>query len=427
MSDDRRDTLAAWAATCLGVPAVELREFLGGAGNLGYQVLAPGSETPIAFLRTKLGGEQHDNLGYSLAREGAILRVAAELGFPVAPVIGTHDEPDALLMGFVEGSSRADAAETEVVAPKYLALVARIHASDAGRFPVRQFATLGEAIAGDYAAWLAEAHDLGVLDDPLIALATRVLREHMPGGDGPPSLVHGDVGAGNFLTLHGEVSAVIDWELAHLGDPHEDLAWLWMRGAHAPFGDPQTRFAEYAAASGTHLEQGRLAWHVALVMWKSVLALHGRLRRAVPGELAMVQLIVALTYDVLLAAQLQRVLGGQGERQQLPPEPAISAEANLAQEVLALAPLAPDQRVVLEYLRDSAALGDWLRATLATDCRERLGVEPAALLAHVRDCPSADLPTVADVLAAHAERRALTSPKSVRRIERALTIGLGRP
>lgn len=119
------------------------------------------------------------------------------------------------------------------------------------------------------------------------ALAARVLTERMPSGDGPPSLVHGDVGAGNFLTVDGEVSAMLDWELAHLGDPHEDLAWLWMRGAHSSLGDPFTRFAEYELASGTTIDHDRLAWHLALVMWKSVTAVHGRLRSAVPGDLAM--------------------------------------------------------------------------------------------------------------------------------------------
>ena len=425
MADDRAELLVTWAARCLGVPLVRLHEFLGGAGNMGYRVLLPDSDTPVAFLRTKYGNDGPGSLGYSLHREGVILRTAARLGFPVAPVLGTLEEPDALLMGFVEGDARPDAVAIEAVAPKYLALIARLHAADAADFPVTPRATMADAIAADFAAWCADAVDRGVNDLPLLALAERVLREQMPGGDGPPALVHGDVGAGNFLTLAGEVSAILDWELAHLGDPHEDLAWLWMRGAHTSFGDPQARFAEYEAASGRPLDRARLDWNLALVMWKSLIALHGRLRTAVPGELAMVHLIVALTYDALLAAQLVKVLGGSVQLLHQTPQLMPSIQANLAIELLTIAPLEPDQRVVLEHLRDAAALGDWLRDELARDCRDSLGIAPTDLTVHVQHCPADALLATALVLAHDADRRALTSPKSVRRIDRALTIGLG--
>lgn len=39
------------------------------------------------------------------------------------------------------------------------------------------------------------------------------------------SIVHGDYRLGNFLERDGQITAILDWELVHLGDPHEDLAW----------------------------------------------------------------------------------------------------------------------------------------------------------------------------------------------------------
>ncbi|MDB5577849.1 MAG: hypothetical protein JWR80_3025 [Bradyrhizobium sp.] len=39
------------------------------------------------------------------------------------------------------------------------------------------------------------------------------------------SIVHGDYRLGNFLEIDGDITAILDWELVHLGDPHEDLAW----------------------------------------------------------------------------------------------------------------------------------------------------------------------------------------------------------
>jgi aminoglycoside phosphotransferase (APT) family kinase protein len=426
-SEQRRQNLARWAASCIGVNAVELREFLGGAGNVGYEVIDPGAPGagPVAFLRTKMAVEETSQQGTTLAREGEILRVAAALGFPVADVLGISTEPDALLMSYVDGDARPDADEIERVAPQYLGLVAAVHTSDATRFPVEQHATMRAAILADMGRWKADAVATGVMDEPIVALATRVLQERMPAGEGPPALVHGDVGAGNFLARDGQVTAMLDWELAHLGDPMEDMAWLWMRGAHTSFGDPKRRFAEYEAASGRAIDDDRLAWHVAYVMWKSISALHGRLRSVVPGELAMVQLVVALTYDALLGAQLVRVLGGSLRLLEQTPQPAPSVTANLAEELLHVTDLETDRRVVLEYLRDAAALADWERRELERECTELLEIKADDLVDHIRSCPSDALLAAATVVARAADRAAAASPKSIRRIERAQRIGLG--
>ena len=40
------------------------------------------------------------------------------------------------------------------------------------------------------------------------------------------SIIHGDYRLGNFLEVDGRITSILDWELVHLGDPHEDLAWV---------------------------------------------------------------------------------------------------------------------------------------------------------------------------------------------------------
>src|SRR6201999_3457195 len=70
---------------------------------------------------------------------------------------------------------------------------------------------------------------------PIARAAIRWLRKHPP----PPAqkicVVHGDYRTGNFLhDNQGTIRAVLDWEMAHLGDPLEDLGWaldpLWSHG-----------------------------------------------------------------------------------------------------------------------------------------------------------------------------------------------------
>lgn len=42
------------------------------------------------------------------------------------------------------------------------------------------------------------------------------------------SLIHGDYRLGNFLEVDGRITSILDWELVHPGDPHEDLGWAFL-------------------------------------------------------------------------------------------------------------------------------------------------------------------------------------------------------
>ena len=82
----------------------------------------------------------------------------------------------------------------------------------------------------DYWAGVIAADELH--PSPVAEAAIRWLRRHPPPPAQRLALVHGDYRTGNFLyTPEGDIAAVLDWEMAHLGDPLEDLAWsldpLW--------------------------------------------------------------------------------------------------------------------------------------------------------------------------------------------------------
>ena len=91
---------------------------------------------------------------------------------------------------------------------------------------------------------------------PVFELALRWLRERDPGPSKEVTLVHGDFRHGNLIIGPDGVRAVLDWELAHLGDPMEDLGWVcvnsWRFGEiDKPVGGFGTRdelFAGYEAA-----------------------------------------------------------------------------------------------------------------------------------------------------------------------------------
>lgn len=72
---------------------------------------------------------------------------------------------------------------------------------------------------------------------PVAQAALRWLEKNLPAPSPRLCLVHGDYRTGNYLyTNTGEITAILDWEMAHIGDPLEDLAWsldpLWSTDPH---------------------------------------------------------------------------------------------------------------------------------------------------------------------------------------------------
>jgi hypothetical protein len=103
--------------------------------------------------------------------------------------------------------------------------------------------------------------------DPLLEFALGWLRVHAPDVDRRVAIVQGDTGPGNFLFEDGRVTAVLDWELAHPGDPQEDLGWLSMRAAQEPFPDLAARFEEYAELTGVPLDLPSIRYYRVLAEW----------------------------------------------------------------------------------------------------------------------------------------------------------------
>jgi hypothetical protein len=85
----------------------------------------------------------------------------------------------------------------------------------------------------------------------------------VPDYDGPTVLVQGDTGPGNFMYADGAVTAVVDWELAHFGDPMDDIAWLSLRTVQDTFTDFPARLAEYEHLSGHRIDEARV-WYYRL-------------------------------------------------------------------------------------------------------------------------------------------------------------------
>lgn len=103
---------------------------------------------------------------------------------------------------------------------------------------------------------------------PITRAALRWLRAHPPPPAQRLSIVHGDYRTGNFLyDAQGDIHGVLDWEMAHLGDPLEDLGWslqpVWTFGRQGLSGGlcpPSQAVAIWEHASGLIADPAALHW-----------------------------------------------------------------------------------------------------------------------------------------------------------------------
>ncbi len=113
---------------------------------------------------------------------------------------------------------------------------------------------------------------------PMIDFSARWLLEHLP-ADFAPTLVHNDFRNGNIMVSPKGVVAVLDWEIAHIGDPMRDLGWIctnsWRFGRSdlpvGGFGSYEDLFRGYEQAAGRKVDPARVKfWEVFGSFWWAV-------------------------------------------------------------------------------------------------------------------------------------------------------------
>ena len=213
-----------------------------------------------------------------VARQGRIMAALNAQGLPVPAIPAVSAEPvidgrPFVLMETVEAERIETAAPREdhhAIAASAVAVLKRIHA-----VPTAESGIAGEEpmpLRGEMMrwAWLMEraAPDLTGRAPELGGL----LAERVP-AEIAPTLVHGDYHLGNLLFRGPEVAAVLDWEIAQLGQPLLDLGCLCVMvarrrfdGGTAPGGSIDVEIADFTSLYGAGVEEMR--WYLALSLYK---------------------------------------------------------------------------------------------------------------------------------------------------------------
>ena len=260
---DQQAALAQWAADLVGESSVTLKRRPGGGSHQAWDVTG---SSGTWFLRAD-AHVPSDDKHYTLRREAEVYRAVRVIGLPSPAVLGVHPTLEAVLLERAVGDAafaRLDPADQSAIIDDFAPWLARLHAADprqldlAGLGPVT---TIEDAVRRELDLWEARL-DRSSVPDPILTACFQWLRGHIPDtGEQRPSLVQGDTGPGNFLHDGRRVTAFLDFELAHLGDPMEDLAWVGTRNAQEPVPDFERFVTVYAAAAGLEPDRDRIRFH----------------------------------------------------------------------------------------------------------------------------------------------------------------------
>lgn len=117
----------------------------------------------------------------------------------------------------------------------YLGAIARVDVAGSPLAEVIDVPSETDCWSRELDYWESEIDKDEVSPQPIVRAAIRYLRKNPPPPAQRLSIVHGDYRTGNFLhDGKGRINGILDWEMAHIGDPFEDLAWatdpLWCAG-----------------------------------------------------------------------------------------------------------------------------------------------------------------------------------------------------
>ncbi len=272
----------AWAESALHTKVVQCtRQSRDNGGRPAWFITCRnGTGQTRYYIRGNRGPSFEYNSIYSLDREARLLKVLKKHGVPVPGVVAESANPYAIILEFVDGQDDftliTNQAERDEYGRQFGAIMAQWHA-----IPVSEFQQIGFPIPRTGAEYLVQ--DLDVWEKgcfphlkepvPLVTFACQWLRRNPPEPPRRPVLAQGDTGPGQFIFKDGRIQAVVDWELAFVGDPMNELARIRTRDMWYPTGNLPKWFHYYSEYSGTPLQLDKIRYYSVIAMMTTALAL----------------------------------------------------------------------------------------------------------------------------------------------------------
>lgn len=370
LPDDIRD----WITAQTGAERVDVKQVPGGASRQAWFVdTFTGADAQHLFLRYDPREPDPVSAFHPLAVEAEIMAELYRHGVTVPRVIAAHPHRQAVLLQRVHGgtwfSRIKDPDEQVRTARDFITKLSALHRIDAKDLTIPSLGSAGpvEGHVRDEIAAMRERVKRYRKPVPLLRFCIDWLDRHVPDYDGPTVFVQGDTGPGNFMYADGAVTAIVDWELAHFGDPMDDIAWLSLRTVQDTFTDFPARLAEYEQLSGHRIDEDRV-WYYRLFAETRLASLSPGsvdVRASVPAGSpdAGNSLIYGMLHRRLLVEALAHVVGIPEVDVALPGDDTQSEHApvyDAAAAAMSAAAARTQDGLALRYVKGAARLVKYL-------------------------------------------------------------------
>lgn len=306
------EPLTAWLSENLGLEApLEFTRIAGGHSNLTY-FIDDGTGRRIVLRRPPEGNllpTAHD-----MGREHKLISGFWDTDVPVPEALAYCTDESVTgapfyIMDFVDGVvlHTRDAVEENfpedvrsTIGHSFIDVLARMHAVDPDDVGFGDLSKKEDYIARQLHTWFKQYEASKTDDDPDIYKVHDWLKANIP-DQGPARVVHGDYRLGNTITgADGRIAAVLDWEIATLGDPLADVGYVlatWSQPGDGTAGAtvsatsmapgfPTRAELLEAYASATGADVSNIDYYVAWANWKSACIIQGVYRRYRDGALS---------------------------------------------------------------------------------------------------------------------------------------------
>lgn len=270
-------SVASWYPGATGVAGVA--RLSGGASQetWSFDIVHPQGSVGAILRRSPKGYGAAPSRAAGLDAEAKLMQLAHDAGLPSPKVLHVLEEKDELGTGFIMRRIEGETIPRKILRDEQFADARPRLAHQLGRIAAgihglsrAQLPKLREMTASKEIAEIGREYRSFNWPRPVFELALRWLSDHDPGPPEEMTLVHGDFRHGNLIIGPDGVRAVLDWELAHLGDPMEDLGWIcvnsWRFGEIdkpvGGFGSREELFAGYEEG-GRKVDRSRVKfWEV---------------------------------------------------------------------------------------------------------------------------------------------------------------------
>jgi len=263
--------IVGWIEAETGGTVTATNRVPGGASREAWfiDVDCDGVQRPL-FLRYSRAQRPADTIFLPLRVEAEVFMALQDTDVTVPRTLAVHPVHEAMLSERVSGETWfyriKDPDEQVRVAQDFIRNLAALHRLDPRALALPSFGpvtTAREHALDEIANMRRRATGRDGTIDPLVRLSLDWLERNVPDYEGPVVFVQGDTGPGNFMYENGRVTAVVDWELSHYGDPMDDIAWLSLRTVQDTFTHFPDRLREYEELSGFPIDPQRV-WYYRL-------------------------------------------------------------------------------------------------------------------------------------------------------------------